>query len=106
MLSKNQIVDKEADGNSTSQSNGGKSSGVPIWLTQEKVSLRERLEVRLYQFISIFPVLVTFGLYTYLLIFYCGVSISRITIIVLFVPPLLRVIRSAARDSEHVEELA
>lgn len=47
---------------------------VPQWMVTEKISLAEKLELRLYQLISVFPVLVTFGLYTYLLVFYCLVS--------------------------------
>ena len=49
--------------------------GVPLWMVADKVSFWEKTEVRLYQLISVFPVFVTFGLYTYLLIFYVGVSV-------------------------------
>lgn len=48
---------------------------VPQWMVTEKISLAEKLELRLYQLISVFPVLVTFGLYSYLLFFYCLVSL-------------------------------
>lgn len=66
---------EEAGGEGPLASN--RSNGIPSWMIQEKVSLAERLEVRLYQLISVFPVFVTFGLYTYLLVFYVGVSLDK-----------------------------
>jgi hypothetical protein len=42
----------------------------PPWMRAEKVSFSEKLEIKLYQIISLFPVMVTFGLYLYLFIFY------------------------------------
>ena len=46
----------------------------PTWLVQDKASFWERAEVKAYQVISVFPVVVTFGLYSYLLAFYIAVS--------------------------------
>jgi len=52
-----------------------RSNGMPpTWLVQDKASFWERAEVKAYQVISVFPVVVTFGLYSYLLAFYIAVS--------------------------------
>ena len=40
----------------------------------EQISTWEKLEICLYKFVSIFPVFVTFGLYSYLASFYIIVS--------------------------------
>jgi len=39
----------------------------------EQISTWEKIEINLYKFVSIFPVFVTFGLYSYLAAFYVGV---------------------------------
>jgi hypothetical protein len=52
-----------------------RSVQIPPWMVQDKVSFWEKVEIKLFQLISIFPVFVTFGLYTYFLVFYVGVSV-------------------------------
>ena len=47
---------------------------MPPWMQAEKVSMGERLEILVYKFVSVFPVFVTFGLCTFLFIYYVGVS--------------------------------
>jgi hypothetical protein len=42
----------------------------------EKVSVGEKFEILMFKFVSNFPLLVTFGLFSYLGIFYIGVSSS------------------------------
>ena len=46
----------------------------PPWMQAEKISTWEKIEICIYKFISIFPVFVTFGLYSYLFTFFVGVS--------------------------------
>ena len=48
----------------------------PPWVHVEKVSFTEKLEIKVYQIISLFPVMVTFGLYFYLLFFYLVVTFT------------------------------
>ena len=50
-------------------------SNYPPWMHVEKVSFKEKLEIKLYEMISLFPVMVTFGLYVYMMIFYFTVTI-------------------------------
>lgn len=58
-----------------------KNAQIPPWMIQEQVSFQEKIEIKLFQLISIFPVFVTFGLYTYFIVFYVGVSFSIYLII-------------------------
>jgi len=60
-------------------------SHLPPWMQAEHVSFGERFEIWMYRFVSIFPVFVTFGLFTYLGAFYIGVSTSYVNFIVLLV---------------------
>ena len=57
----------------------------PPWMQADKVSISEKLEIKMYQIISLFPVMVTFGLYLYLFIFYFVVTIIFIYIIIFIV---------------------
>ena len=50
----------------------------PPWMMADKVSIWEKTEISLYKLVSIFPLLVTFGLYTYLFIFYVGVTFALV----------------------------
>ena len=40
----------------------------------EKVSLAEKLEILMFKFVSLFPLVVTFGLYAFLATYYVGVN--------------------------------
>lgn len=66
----------EVSGNNKDKPDNGDAQhvAVPLWMVADKVSFWEKAEVKLYQLISVFPVFVTFGLYSYLLIFYAVVS--------------------------------
>jgi hypothetical protein len=58
-------------------------SHLPPWMQAEKVSMGERFEIFMYRFVSIFPVFVTFGLYSYLGVFYIGVTTYSLNSVVL-----------------------
>ena len=46
----------------------------------EKVSLAEKLEIMMFKFVSLFPLVVTFGLYAFLGTYYVGVSYLKLRI--------------------------
>ena len=58
---------------------------LPPWMQAEKISFGERFEICLYRLVSIFPVFVTFGLFSYLALFYLGVTIQHVNSIVLYI---------------------
>ena len=49
-------------------------SPLPFWLTAEKMSFWERLELMFFKLISFMPVTITVGLFSFLFIFYSYVS--------------------------------
>lgn len=51
-----------------------KTSGLPPWMQAEQISIWEKLEIMSYKVITYIPVLVTFGVFTFLFIFYMHVS--------------------------------
>ena len=73
----------------------------PPWMQVEKISVWERTEICIYRFISIFPVFVTFGLYTQLFSFFIGVSYNNCNdTIVLRLSNNLRKLRHFAWNSK------
>lgn len=48
--------------------------GVPKWLQIEQMSFREYVEIVIYKFVSILPVICTFFLIVYISVFYVFVS--------------------------------
>lgn len=64
-------------------------SSLPPWMQAERVSFGERFEIFLYRFVSIFPVFVTFGLFSYLGVFFVGVSFILTLILQFYLYPLL-----------------
>ena len=66
-----------------------KASGkvqLPSWIHQENTSLTEKIEIKIYHAIASFPLFVTFGLYTYLYIFFVGVILLSLNALVLRLP--------------------
>lgn len=55
-------------------------SSVPPWMVAEKVGFGERVEIMLYKLVSLFPLLATWGIYSYLFVFYVGVSFHHLTL--------------------------
>lgn len=55
------------------------NQGLPPWV-QGQVSVTEKLEIYIYKFITIVPVLVTFGVYFFLLGFYGVVSFNPVSL--------------------------
>ena len=49
-------------------------TGIPPWMQAEKISFGERIEILAYKFITYIPVMVTFGLFTFLFAYYSYVS--------------------------------
>jgi len=44
--------------------------GLPPWMQTEQISLGERIEITAYKMITYIPVVVTFGVFSFLLVFY------------------------------------
>ena len=51
-------------------------ASLPPWMQAEKVSLAEKLEIMMFKFVSLFPLVVTFGLYAFLGTYFIGVIIK------------------------------
>ena len=49
----------------------------------EKVSLGEKMEIMIFKFVSIFPVIVTFGLFGFLSTYYIYVCMNQLILAVL-----------------------
>ena len=54
--------------------NGSIRTGLPPWMVAEKISLFERIELWSYKLITYLPVAVTFGVFSFLFIFFSHVS--------------------------------
>ena len=48
--------------------------GIPSWMQADKESTNQRIEIILYKFVTNIPVMITFGVYIFLNIFYIFVS--------------------------------
>jgi hypothetical protein len=90
------------------QPSPGSREAIPSWMVQEKISFLENFEVKVYQLISIFPVFVTFGLYTYLLIFYILVNIfiKFHLFLVIYLSQPLRKLLKTVRNARPLAELS
>jgi hypothetical protein len=66
-------LETRTDANRGSQAKEAPKANLPPWMMAEKTSGWEKAEILVYKLISIFPVFVTFGLYTFLFTFYLGV---------------------------------
>ena len=65
--------EKVRDSNQANPQKDQNKANLPPWMIAEKTSAWEKAEILTYKLISIFPVFVTFGLYTYLFVYYLGV---------------------------------
>jgi hypothetical protein len=52
--------------------------GLPEWLHAERISFCERVELGVYRVITLVPVAITIGVFTFLFVFYSYVSASEL----------------------------
>lgn len=60
--------------------NTNDSRQLPPWMQADKISPWEKLEINFYKFVTYVPVAITFGVFTFLFIFYTAVSDALIFI--------------------------
>lgn len=70
----NRNRDRMSDRDASSRTAPINNIGLPPWMSADKITFWERMEIQIYKIISYIPVGVTFGVFIFLYIFYITVS--------------------------------